>query len=123
MISDGPIQAAGDLSTPADKVRAFVAVARLKAHDGLTLAELSELIVASIPMAMSAVETRSMPGADKKKNVLDLVASLFDEFADLVIPFYFAPVWWIVRPSFRALTLAVAGGAVNALLPLVKGAT
>lgn len=121
MISKAPLAATSGLLTFADQARAYVVVARAKAADGLTIAELSELIVSGLRLGIATVdEVAGMTGAERKKQVLELAGQLFDEFADRAIPLPLYPLWFFVKPAARALTLSLASGAVESLLPLVR---
>jgi hypothetical protein len=122
VISEAPAKAANDLVSLSDKVSAYVAVAKVKAADGLTVAEFSELIVSALPILIAALDVSSLPGAERKATVVDFVGTMFDQFSDRCIPIYFVPIWWIIKPSCRSLALAWAGGAVESLLPIVRGA-
>lgn len=120
MISDAPVQAASTVQTLSEQVRAYTAVARLKASDGLTVAELAELIVAAMRLAIKTVDSIPVDGAERKAMVIDLVAALFDEFAGRAVPLVVWPAWVFARPIARSLVLAAASGAVEALLPVVR---
>jgi hypothetical protein len=120
-ISDTPIIAADEAATLNQKVAAYVSAAKLRAADGLTIPEVCELIVSAMRIAIEAVDKLSVEGSEKKTIVLDLVSVLFEEFVDLAIPLPLKPVWWLVRPAFKSLSLSLAGGAIEALLPIVRG--
>lgn len=121
MISHAPLAATSGLLTLADQARAYVIVARAKAADGLTIAELSELIVSGLRLGIATVDgVAEMTGAERKAQVLELAGRLFDEFADRAIPLALYPLWLLVKPAARALTLSLASGAVESLLPLVR---
>lgn len=120
-ISDSPLIAADEAQTLATKVQAYIAAARIRVSDGVTVAELCELILSAMRVAITAVDTLQMAGTEKKKIVVDLAAMLFDEFADLCIPLAAKPFWFFLRPAARSLCLTLAGGAVESLLPIVRG--
>lgn len=113
--------ATSGLLTLAEQARAYVAVARAKAADGLTIAELSELIVSGLRLGIAAVDgVAGMTGAERKSQVLELAGRLFDEFADKAIPLALYPLWLLVKPAVRALALSLASGAIESLLPIVR---
>lgn len=120
MISAAPLQAASDLPSLAEKVRAFISIAKVKAADGLTVAEFGELAVALLRVAIAAADAIPVDGAERKTFVLNAVALLFDEVADKCVPFVAWPIWLIVRPAVRSLVLAAAAGAIESLLPIVR---
>lgn len=122
MISSAPVQAASNLPSLAEKVRAFVSIAKVKASGGLTLAEFGELAVALLRIAIEAADAIPVDGAERKEFVLAAIALLFDSVADKCIPLLAWPVWVIVRPAARQLLLLVASGAIESLLPLVRKA-
>lgn len=120
MISDPPIHAADNVAQVLQKVRAYVASAQAMAADGLTVGEFAELATGLVRVASAAVESMPLDGPSKKEWVLEAVGLLFDAVADRMIPVLAYPVWVIVRPAVRSLTLAVAGGAVEAILPMLR---
>lgn len=120
MISSAPAHAASNVAEVAEKISAFIAVARVKARDGLTVAEFGELTVALMRIAIAAVDVLAIDGSRRKEVVLEAVAALFDAVADKAIPTLAWPVWLIVRPTVRQLVLLAAAGAVESLLPLVR---
>lgn len=123
MISTAPVQATQDLSVLGDKISAFIAIAQLKARNGLTLSEFGELVVALLRVVMSTVDSLPAEGSEKKQWALDAVAALFDALADGCIPILAWPVWILVKPAARSILLLVISGAIESLLPLVRIAT
>lgn len=121
-ISDMPVHDAENASGLAAKVSAYIHTARRRVADGVTVAELAELTLSAMRVGIAAVDELSIAGAEKKRIVVDLAATLFDEFADLCVPLVAKPVWFFVRPAVRSLVLSIAGGAVESLLPIVRGA-
>lgn len=103
-----------------DKLAAFLAIARIKAHGGITVAEFGELLVAAMRMAVAAVDALPESGAAKKALVLAAVGTVFDSLADYMVPALAYPVWVVVRPAVRALVVMFADGAIESLLPLVR---
>jgi hypothetical protein len=120
MIAEAPVAAAGGVTQVLDKIRAFVATAQTVASDGLTLGEFAELTVALLRVTIDAVDSIPIDGPAKKQWVLEGVAMLFDAVADRAVPMAAYPIWILVRPAVRSLVLAVAGGAVESILPLVR---
>lgn len=122
MISSAPVQAAFDLPSLAEKVKAFVAIAKVKAADGITIAEAGELFVALLRVAIDAADSIPVDGAERKAFVINAVALLFDTVADKCVPVMAWPLWVLVKPAVRSLVLAAASGAIESLLPLVRKA-
>lgn len=102
------------------KIEAYIATARLKARDGLTVAELAQLTINGMRLSVEAFELVDMPGADKKAEVLKIAMFFFDSFADACVPMYALPMWWMVKPAVRALVLSLASGAVESILQFVR---
>ena len=124
MISDAPIAAAGNMAGIYEKVGAFIATAKSAAADGLTWAEFGELLIALMRLAIATLDTvAGLSGAEKKAMVVEAVALLFDAVADKAVPLAVYPLWLLIRPSVRSLLIAVASGAVERLLPLIRSAT
>lgn len=120
MIAEQPLAAAASVSQVLEKIRAFVATAQSVAADGLTIGEFAELSVALLRVTIEAVESIPIDGPSKKAWVLEGIAMLFDAVADKAIPLALYPVWVLVRQPVRSLVLAVAGGAVESILPLIR---
>lgn len=99
-----------------------VAHAADRARDGLSLADFAELTTDLCRVAIAAADQLAMPGRDKKAWVVDAVGALFDAVADRAVPPLAWPAWMLLRPAARAITLALAGGLIESLLPLVRHA-
>lgn len=103
------------------KIDAFLSAAKSAAADGLTWREFGELLLAFLRLATSLYDdVGSMSGAEKKAAVLDAVGRLFDAAADRCVPLMAWPVWILARPAIRSLVLALASGAIEQILPLVR---
>lgn len=120
MISSAPSVAAGNLPTVREKILAFIATAKERAKDGVTVSEFAELTVALMRVVMAAVDAMPSSGAEKKAWVVEAVGMLFDDLAGLAVPVVLWPAWAIVRPAIRQLLLLAVAGAVESLLPLVR---
>jgi hypothetical protein len=113
--------AAGQESGLLDKVYVFIKTAKARAADGLTWAEFGELLVALLRVAITALdEVAGLTGPQKKQVAIDAAAMLFDALADRAVPLAALPIWILVRPAIRSLVLALAAGAVEPLLQLVR---
>lgn len=106
-----------------NQIGEYIASVRARAADGISVADLSQATIDGMRLAIGLLDKVSAPGADKKSEVLKLVAYLFDQFADACVPLVAKPVWWVVKPAVRALVLSIASGAVESLLPIVRSAT
>lgn len=103
------------------KVVAFIETAKALAADGLTWAEFGELMLAMLRLVVTALDTvNTLNGQEKKALALDAVAKLFDAVADRAVPAAVYPLWLLVRSPVRSLVLAIASGAIEQLLPLVR---
>lgn len=103
------------------KIVAFIDTAKTLAADGLTWAEFGELMLALLRLVVTALDTvGSLTGQQKKALAVDAVARLFDAVADKAVPAAVYPLWLLVRSPVRALVLAIAAGAIEQLLPLVR---
>lgn len=127
MISSAPVAASANYgeqygsSDAMGKVIAFISTAKLAAADGLTIAEFSELTVALLRVAVATIDSLNASGQEKKAWVLESVAALFDAVADKMVPAVAWPIWIIVKPAMRSLVLLAASGAIEAILPLLRG--
>lgn len=123
MISDAPLAVAAAGPTSAfGKAAAFIETAKVAAVGGLTWREFGELMVALLRLLTEAYDgVVTMTGEQKKAAVLDAVGQLFDALADKAVPVVAWPLWVIVKPAVRSLVLAIAAGAVEQVLPLVRG--
>jgi hypothetical protein len=121
MITDAPLAAAAGSDNVVEQVAAFLEAARAAAADGITWQEFGELLLALLRLSIHAIDAvATMTGPQKKALVLNAVAALFDSVADHAVPAVIYPVWLLARPSIRALILALASGAVEILLPMVR---
>lgn len=121
MISDASISAALKFQDMASQVRSFLAAARIAAVGGLDWQEFGELMMALVRLTTTTLDSiATLSGPEKKELVLEAVATLFDQLADKCVPLVAWPLWLIARPAIRTLVLALAAGAVEQLLPLVR---
>lgn len=120
MIADAPLAASSKFDDLAGAVRAYLAVAKVAASDGLTWQEFGELLVGLLRLAVRLAEVLDVPGPEKKTLVLEAAARLFDLVADRAVPAVLWPVWIVARPAVRSLVLSLASGAVEQILPLVR---
>lgn len=121
MIAAFPIEKAGPFDTMAEKVAAYLTAARLAASDGITWAEFGELMLGLLRIATQALELAdNLTGPQKKELALEAAAALFDSVADYAVPLALMPVWLLVRGPVRSLVLAIASGAIEQILPLIR---
>jgi hypothetical protein len=124
MITDAPIAAASHFDDLARRVQAFLSAAQSASANGITWVEFGELMVGLLRLAIHAADTLTgLSGPEKKAIVLEAIAALFDTVADKAIPVAIYPLWLLARGSVRALVLALASGAIEILLPMVRSAT
>ena len=103
------------------QISSFLADARRTAADGLTWQEFGRLMVALLRLSVKSLDgVSTLSGADKKALALEAVAVLFDTVAVSCLPLAAWPFWAILRPALRAFVLALASGAIESLLPLVR---
>ena len=120
-IAAEPIVAAAGERGLLDKVSQFIATAKDAAADGLTWGEFGELLLALLRIVTAFLDdVATMTGAEKKAFALDAVARLFDAVADHAVPVAVYPIWILARPAVRSLVLALAGGVIEQLLPIVR---
>lgn len=122
-VSEAPLAAAGSVSQVLDKIRAFIDSAVSMSQDGLTISEFGELAVALLRVTVESVDSIPIDGPAKKAWVLEAVGLLYDAVADKAIPLPLYPVWVLVRSPVRSLVLAVASGAIESILPIVRMTT
>lgn len=120
-ITDTPILAAAEPAALFDKITEYIAAAKVAAADGLTWGEFGELLLALLRLVVAVLDNvQTLAGPAKKALALDAVARLFDAVADYAVPVALYPVWILTRPAIRSLVLALAGGVIEQLLPLVR---
>jgi hypothetical protein len=123
MIADAPIAAASPFQSISQKVSAYLAAAQSATADGLTWREFGELLLGLLRISIETLDaTSTLSGPEKKELVLEAAAALFDTLADQAVPLAAWPIWILLRPSIRSLVLAIAAGAVEQILPLVRAA-
>lgn len=114
--------AASEFLAIKDKVAAYLSAARAASADGLTWQEFGELLVGLLRLSIETLDkTLTLTGPAKKELVLEAAAALFDSVADKCVPLVAWPVWIILRPAIRSLVLAIASGAVESILNIVRG--
>ena len=123
MISEAPIAAAESAPSVLSKFDAFIAAAKSASAGGITWSEFGELLLALIRMGVDTLDVfRAIPGSEKKELVVEAIGRLFDAVADKAVPMAVYPLWFLVRPAIRSLVLALASGAIEEVLPLVRSA-
>lgn len=121
MTSDKPLQQASSVVDLAGKVTAFIDAVKADAADGLTWVEFGELLIALLRIVTQTLDaTMSLTGPEKKDLAMEAVAVFFDTFADRCVPIVAWPIWLLARPAVRALVLALASGAIEQVLSLVR---
>lgn len=120
MYSEASAYAAQQLPTLGQKVRAFIAVAEIKARGGLTFAEFGELFLALMRLAIHAADALDAAGSQKKELVLGALDELFEALADRAVPLYAYPLWVLFRPAIKAAVMASAAGGIEVVLRLVR---
>jgi hypothetical protein len=119
--ANAPAAAAAPFDTLAAQLGAFFAAARSAAAGGLTWQEFGELLVSLLRMCVTTLDTvEGLTRDEKRAVVLAAAASLFDLVADKAIPVVAWPFWLIIRPAVRSLVLAIAAGAMEQILKLVR---
>jgi hypothetical protein len=120
-ISDTPAAAADEVLDLASKVRSYIAHAKQVAADGLTVSEFGELLFRLMSITVEVADGIPVSGAERKLWVLNAIGALFDELADYAVPLPLKPFWLLFKPGFRALVLKLSSGAIEAVLPLIRG--
>jgi len=104
------------------QIKAYIDDAKSKAAGGITWVEFGELLVGLLRLAVRLADALNAPGSERKELVLEAAAALFDAVADKCVPLAAWPLWVLCRSSIRSLVLAIASGAVEVLLPMVRSA-
>jgi hypothetical protein len=97
------------------KFQAFVDDALKAAADGLTLAEVADLVGKGIAVAVEAARELTAPGADKKALVMLAVTQLYDTLTGF-LPIYLRFLAPIVRPW----VLAWIDGQIEAVYRFIE---
>lgn len=113
-------------SLPADlrrRVQSFALIANQQFQGGLTWGEFGTLLIELLRLVVAGLDAvTTMSGPAKKAAAVGVAAGLFDTFADKAVPLVAYPFWIVARPIIRTLILALAGGAVEAILPMTRSA-
>lgn len=105
------------------QIQAFVQQAQQLAADGLTLAEIGQLFVALITLAVEGATALSNSGVEKKAFVLEAVSYLYDAIAPMFpLPWFLQPFRRMLKEPVRQIVLAIADGIVEAIYSSVKNA-
>jgi len=106
------------------QVMSFLSDARRTAADGLTWQEFGGLMTALCRLCIETLDrVKTLSGPEKKAIALVAVASLFDAVAGQCVPLMAWPAWAILRPALRAFVLALASGAIESMIPMVRSST
>jgi len=120
-IAHEPMVAAGQAHDVVDKVGRFINKARQVAAGGITWSQFGELLIGLLRVAVEVLDhVGNLTGAEKKEIVLHAAGRLFDVVAGQAVPAALYPVWLLVRSPVRSLVLALASGAIEQILPLVR---
>jgi hypothetical protein len=119
-ITEAAVAAADSPKILSEKVMLFVQTAKGLAVDGLSLSDFGELLIALLRLCVSFLDSIPETGEAKKAYAMEAVALLYDELIDKIIPIWAWPVWIMLRPVARPLVMALASGAIESLLPLVR---
>lgn len=103
------------------QVSAFLEQAILRAAGGLTWQEFGELLIALLRLVVTTLDhIGGLTGPQKKELAIEAVAALFDQLAGRAVPAAAYPLFLLVRPAVRSLILALAGGAIEVVLPMTR---
>lgn len=98
------------------QMRLLIRSAVEKAKDGLTLAEVGQIFLSFVQIAMTAAAQFSIPGADKKKLVLAAILELYDALAPfLPLPWFLSPFRSIITAKLREIVLQLTSGIIEAV--------
>ena len=121
MIASAPLSAGSQFTDVINAAKAYITTAKVVAADGLTWAEFGELLVGLLRVSVSTLDAvTTLTGAEKKEIVLHGVGRLFDLVADQAVPTPMWPLWLLCRPAVRSLVMALAAGAIEQILPIVR---
>lgn len=121
MIADKPVSAAQWFDHVAGQVQAFILSAKQVSAGGISWSDFGELLVALLRMSIVTLDgLQELTGAEKKEIVVHAAGILFDTVAGYAVPVWLVPIWFVARPAVRSLVMALAGGAVEILLPMVR---
>lgn len=119
-ITEAAISAASSPKVLSEKVMLFVQTAKGLAVDGLSLSDFGELLVALLRLCVAFLDSIPETGEAKKAYAMEAVTLLYDELIDRIIPLWVWPIWIMFKPAARPLVLAIASGALESILPLVR---
>ena len=110
------------LAAVVQQARQYIEAAKAAAADGLTVSEFGFLVTGLLRLIVAGIDSIPMEGVAKKSYVLDCVDLLFEAVADKLVPAWLWPFWFVARTNVKSIVLAVAAGAIEQLLPLVRAA-
>ena len=101
----------------------YIEVAKASSQNGITVSEFGFLLTGLLKLIVSAIDSVPIEGVSKKEYVLSAVELLFDAVSDRMVPIYLKPLWLPLRGAVRLIVVAAAAGAIEQLLPLIRGVT
>jgi hypothetical protein len=103
------------------KISLFLSDARRTAADGLTWSEFGQMLVSLLHLVVDVLDkVNTLSGQEKKEIALTAVAALFDTTAGRCVPLAAWPAWAFLRPVLRAFVMALASGAIESMLHIVR---
>ncbi len=105
---------------PPSRLGKFMQEVNERAKDGISLQDFSAIFFGGLRLAVAAVDAIPIEGVERKRMVMHFAGTLFDKYADKMIPIYVYPFWFVVKPAAKMLLMSLAAGAVEAILPLVR---
>jgi len=104
------------------KLRELIHDAVANAKDGLTWAEIGQVSVRFVQIAVeAATELYNLPGESKKLLVMTAIGELYDALAPFIpYPWFLAPLRGILTTKLRGVVLSLASGAVEAVYYWLK---
>lgn len=118
------MDAAPNIITAVSQIRSTLDTAREQAKGGFNWVKFGQWFVELLHVTVTTLDAvRTLTGREKRDIAVAAVGDLFDIAADRCVPLPLYPAWLAIRGGTRTLVLAMATGAIEAILKISRSAT
>lgn len=99
-------------------IEAVVEIARIRAHDGVSLAEAFEILVICSGMAvMQVLDAIGLTKPEKKASVDATILAAYQTIRPFIATGWLKPIWWIIDPIIVAAIPHITEAVYQVLKP------
>lgn len=102
-------------------LESFLKDTRARFSDGISLSDFGRTVFDGLRICIATVDALPMPGVERKEVVMAWAGDLFEAVSPLLVPTIAWPAWVLFRGTAKSVFLLVVSGAVESLLPIIRG--